>query len=110
MVYDLVEVIPQYKDGSASFYQFLNSELLPILSDCPEQHGMPISSLYLKLTIDSQANVVDVNFLKSALCDDCKTRMREKLLAMEGWTAGIIDGERVCTRIVIPIKCIKWAK
>lgn len=100
--------MPQYKNTNKELIDFLTLELVPIIADCAKRDSNIIGSLYVILTIDSSGKVIDATFPKDNLTAICKADIKKKLLTMEGWVAGQIDGRPICSKFNLPISCLKW--
>lgn len=104
-IYNIVETMPGYDKGLA---RYLMNDLIPVIGECIKRDSHIIASLYIALTIDTKGKVIDVDFLKPNLTRLCKAELREKLLTMNGWTPGQVNGQPVCSKFHWPISCIKW--
>ncbi|MDO8365576.1 MAG: hypothetical protein Q7T20_02180 [Saprospiraceae bacterium] len=107
-IYNTFETIPQYDKDFKGLTSYLINELAPIIGDCMERDSTIIASLFIILTIDSQGKVVDAAFSRPNLTAICKTDLKKKLLTMNGWTAGQVNGQPVCRIFNWPIRCLKW--
>jgi len=107
-IYDFVDKMPQYDKDINGLMDYLNKELVPIISNCMKRDGDLIASLHIVLTIDKNGKVIDATFPRPNLTDQCKSDLKKKLLTMTGWTAGQLKGENVCTHFYWPISCLKW--
>jgi hypothetical protein len=67
-----------------------------------------IASLYLKLLIDRQGRVSDVQITRPQLSNRCGREVRAKLVAMTGWTPARRQGQPVCCWLSLPVSCLKW--
>lgn len=100
--------MPVYKNDTKGLADYLNNELIPILSDCYKKDSLLTASIYLTLTINQKGHVIDVKFERINASELCKDKLREKIMSMPEWTAGYIGGKAICCRYLWPISCIKW--
>jgi hypothetical protein len=100
--------MPKYDNDLKGLSDYLMKELVPIIGDCIKRDIDIIASLYIILTIDSNGKVIDATFPKDNLTSLCKDDLKRKLLTMDGWTAGKINGRPVCSKFNWPISCLKW--
>ena len=107
-IYTYVETTPKYKNDLKDGSDLFVKEIIPIISDCVERNKEIISRLNIELTIDKNGKVIDVIFSKSKMTKNCEDDLREKILKMEGWTAGTFNNEAICCKVKIPISCLKW--
>ncbi|WP_347839952.1 hypothetical protein [uncultured Draconibacterium sp.] len=107
-VYIFAEKMPEFKNGDSGLSGYLHSDLIPILANCIERDSSLIASMYLTLTINKHGKVIDVIFNRISASDQCKNDLRQKILTMPSWTAGVDKGKRVCCRYSWPISCIMW--
>lgn len=108
-IYSITEVPPRYHTDKNGLIQYVRNELIPIIGLCVERESELIYSLFIKLTIDCNGNVIDATFSKANLTIKCKEEVKAKLLTMTGWTAGQQGGKNVCCKYFIPISCIYWS-
>ena len=108
VVYDQLEEMPKYKEGGQDLSKYIFNELTPILSECKKGKEPPITSMYISLLIQKDGQVGEVEFKRIEASETCKSKIREKLMKMQGWAAGKKDGVTVCCRFFLPVKCIKW--
>lgn len=107
-VYDLVETLPQYPGEIDGLMNYLNDELVPVISNCIERDSILTSSLRIILSVNTEGSVFAVDLTRVNATDECKRELREKILTMRGWTAGQKDGKPVCSQFHWPISCLKW--
>ncbi len=107
-VYNLPEIMPQFGNSELDILNYVAEELAPVFRECYALDSSYISSLKVRLTLDKNGKVQEVRFIRLKSSDSCEALIREKLFSMEGWTPGKVNGEPVCSRIVVPISCIKW--
>src|SRR5690606_40596459 len=81
-IYSFVDSMPNYTDGIAGLMDYLNKELIPILTDCNQRDSTLIASMYLNLTIDKKGNVIDIDFIRINASDQCKNDLKKKILTM----------------------------
>lgn len=108
-IYDFVDTMPQYGKGEAALMKYIRNEFIPVVSDCMKRDGELIASLRIVLIIDQNGNVVDATFPKNNTTSACKEEMKKKLETMAGWSAGRLNGKKICCYVTIPIACLKWS-
>lgn len=107
-VYKFAEIMPQYDKGTEGLFTYLTDELTPLLSDYFKRDSILIASMHLTLTIDKQGHVAAVDFQRTNATQECKNKLRQKIMTMTGWEPGQIDEQPVCCEYVWPISCILW--
>lgn len=108
-VYSHVDVLPKFQNNSRDLLKYVELELVPIINECILNDSEIVSSLSILLTIQQDGQVVDASFPKDEyLSIQCKVLLKAKLLMMDGWTPGQINGQSVCCFHYFPIKCLKW--
>jgi len=106
IIYDYLEEMPKYKGGDEDLAKYIFDELIVVISKCEKEPL--ITSLYFSLIIQKDGQVGGVEFKRIQASEDCKSKIREKLMSMRGWIAGRKDGVAVCCRFSVPVQCIKW--
>lgn len=107
-VYSTVEVDPTYKGGMADLMDFSQKYLTPVLSKCQKTNEDLSAKVILTLTIDTKGKVIDVVLSKHKFPKDCEAEIKEKLLTMNDWKPGVLNGQKVCSRFAWVVSCIKW--
>ena len=107
-IYEVVEIEPQFKNGSQGLFDYIKSDITPILEKCNKRDGEIISKMYVKLTINSLGNVIHVELKKMTGTKQCQTELKEKFLELIDWIPGKRNGHAVCSNYLLPISCIKW--
>jgi hypothetical protein len=108
-VYDYAEVMPSYRsDTPRHWMSYVSTELSPVLYRNMQRGDDEIASLYLKLLIDRQGRVSDVQITRPQLSNRCVREVRAKLVAMTGWTPARSQGQPVCCWVSLPVSCLKW--
>ncbi len=107
-VYNNPEIMPQFKNEFKGLLDYLKIELVPIIAECIKRDTEIIASLYIILTIDTAGKVIDATFPRYNLTSLCKYDLKQKLLTMNGWTPGQNNRPPVCSKIRLPISCLKW--
>jgi hypothetical protein len=107
-IYSYVETTPKYKNDTKDVSDLFIREIIPIISNCVERDEQIISRLYIVLIIDKNGKVIDVTFPRNNITKLCENDLKEKILKMDGWTAGKFNDKAVCCKVKIPISCIKW--
>ncbi|MBL7787533.1 MAG: hypothetical protein JNM36_16630 [Chitinophagales bacterium] len=100
--------MPMYDNDMIGLLQYLSNELMPFIAECRQQDSIMISYLVIVLTIDDKGNVIDATFPKPDLPPTCTARLKQKLLTMQGWTAGEYNGMLVCSKYKWRVSCIRW--
>ncbi|WP_439879788.1 hypothetical protein ACSX1A_11460 [Pontibacter sp. MBLB2868] len=107
-VYILTETIPMYEKGDAEATKYLLNEVAPVVSSYNKKNDALVTKVHIDLIINQQGNVVDVEFPNSNISSEFEFEIKQKLLKMKGWKAGIMNGEPVCCRLSFPISCILY--
>jgi hypothetical protein len=107
-IYSFVDFMSEYANGIHGLMDYLNKDLILILSDCIQRDSILIASMYLTLTIDNEGKVIDVDFIQINATDQCKSDLKKKILTMPSWTPGKLNGKAVCCKFSWPISCIMW--
>jgi len=100
--------MPHFINEFKGLPDYLTNELVPVIAECINRDEELITSLYIILTIDCNGKVIDATFPKHNLTSLCKDDLKQKLLTMDGWTAGQQNGFPVCSKFSWPIGCLKW--
>jgi len=95
-----------YKSGVQSIISDTQKEILPIISDCIENGDEMITSMRAKLTIDSEGKIIDVVFIRLNASDQCKEKVKQKMMSLSGWFPAIKDKANVCSYYYWSINCI----
>jgi hypothetical protein len=103
-VYNNPHSLPQYKSGVNDLLDFVHTELAPLMADCSNIDALPSSTLTIQLTIDVNGKVVEIILPKSTLPTSCLDALRQKIIDMEGWKPGQVNGQEVCCKIYYPLK------
>lgn len=98
---------PGFKDGIPGLMKYLN-RLIPVINENTKNKDNLPFSLRMILTIDTTSKVIDVEFLDSRMEDQCKSKLRETLLKMEGWKAAESNGKPVVAKFPWRVSCILW--
>ncbi|MBO0593998.1 hypothetical protein I2486_21570 [Cellulophaga sp. E16_2] len=106
-IFDLVEIKPQYENDVKGLMKYFISDITPIISNCINRDSTLIASMNLTLTIDKKGQVIDVGFPRIQATEMCKKEITNKILNMDGWTSGQMNGITVCSKYVWPIS-INW--
>lgn len=101
-------VAPAFKGGVPALMTYFRKEIEPILSDCAKDSVYLPTSLKMILTIDPKGKVVDVEFPKSQMDNQCKCAIQDKLLEMKGWEPGTYAGKRIVDKYPWYINSILW--
>ncbi len=107
-VYTTVDVQPSYAAGVAALMEYSGKRLTPIISKYHHMDSELTAKLTMTLTIDIYGKVVDAVLSNHKLPRDCENEIRKQLLTMNGWTAGSVNGQKVCSKFAWFISCIKW--
>lgn len=100
--------MPQYETGEKGITDYTTDNLIPIFNNCFTKDDDIISSLFILLTIDKQGNVISVDFPSLQVVLRCKDKLMQELLEMPGWKPGKMGEQAVCTKVALPIRCLKW--
>lgn len=104
-VFTSVHVMPVYKSGTNDLLSYVVEELSPLMEQYPDKEDAHILAKHIvELTIDYNGQVVEVNFPKSKLLRSFIDVLKEKIKTMEGWQPGKMNGENVCTKLILPIQ------
>jgi hypothetical protein len=106
-IYNNPHILPQYKGGMIDLLDFVQEELSPAMQDCANDDIASVASLTVQLTIDFNGKVVEVSLPKSKMDTSCQDVLKQKILDMEGWKPGQMNGQEVCCKIFYPLK-INW--
>jgi len=107
-VYQTVDNNPAYDGGMNALMDYSSKYLTPIISKYHKKDEELTAKLTMTLTIDADGKVVDVVLSKHKLPKDCEDEIKNELLTMTGWTAGSVNGQKVCCKFAWVISCIKW--
>ncbi|HYF66654.1 MAG TPA: hypothetical protein VD884_00900 [Ohtaekwangia sp.] len=107
-VYQTVDNNPAYHGGTSALMDYTGKHLTPIISKYDDKDEESSAKLTIMLTIDTHGRVVDAVLSKHHLPKDCEDEIKRELLSMTGWTAGSLNGEKVCSKFAWIISCIKW--
>jgi hypothetical protein len=107
-IYKWADTMPVYRKGNKDILDYISQELTLVVSKCMTRDSNFITSLYLVLTINHRGEVIDVQFTRPCLSPLCQDDLRKKLLTMQGWTSGKMQGVDVCTYSPIAVSCFKW--
>jgi hypothetical protein len=103
-VYDKPEVQAKYKTDVKGMMDYAMANLLPILSKDGSQPTRMITSL----TIDKAGQIVGVEFVDLDVKDETKVKLRKRLMQMDNWIPGKVNGQPICSKYVWVIRCVKW--
>lgn len=109
-VYIFAEQKANFTTDANGLLNYLRLEIAPIISHCVQQDGEKISNLKIRLIIDSMGNVAEAEFPNANITEDCRAKLRQKLLSMKGWIPAKHEGKAVCSYVLCPINCLKWTK
>lgn len=105
-IYESPEIPAQFGNNTGEeLLIYFQKELLPIIGSCSKDDEL-ISSIRINFTIDRTGKLIKVEFPKLNGYENCKQKLRSKILTMPNWSAGKYKGEYVCTSVTIPIGCI----
>lgn len=107
-IYDTPDTLAQYKSGKKDMHAYFQDKIMPILGDCIKQKLDVVHSMTIKLTIDAIGKVNAVEILKPDLSEYCKTKLIAEFKQMQGWKAGIVGPEKVCSVFIYPVAGIRW--
>ena len=107
-IYTEVDQSPGFQTGTMGLLDYLNTDLIPIISRNMKEDKVIVDKLYAKVVINRDGNVVDVEFLKLNGSEKCKEELKQKIMAMTGWTPGKMNGKSVCSNYFWVVGCIKW--
>jgi len=82
--------------------------LTPIFSKYHDKNNELTGKMTVTLTIEPEGKAVDVILSNHKLPKDCEDEIKKQLLTMIGWTPGILDGQKVCSKFSWIISSIKW--
>lgn len=100
---------PTFKDGIPGLVKY-SKRLFPIIyENTNDKDNLPFS-LKMLLTIDTSSKVVDIEFLDTRMEDQCKIKVREALLKMDGWKAAESKGKPIVGKYPWRVSCILWAR
>lgn len=107
-VYQTVDKSPTYEKGMSALMDYSGKHLAAIISKYHERDEELTAKVIMLVTIDIDGKVVDAVLSNHKLPQDCVDEIRKQLLTMTGWTPGILNGEKVCSKFAWAIGCIKW--
>ncbi|WP_025144553.1 hypothetical protein [Pedobacter jeongneungensis] len=102
--------LPTYaKGGMSVFYKYLDKEVLSLMNkESGKNSSFPPTSLKILLYINEKGEITDVGFPDESLSKVCETKMKAKLVALEGWKAPLVDGKPIRSTFLCNISCILW--
>ena len=98
---------PIFKDGNSGLMKYLNRLIPVIYENTNDKDNLPFGFKMI-LTIDTTSKVIDVDFLSTRMEDQCKSKVREVLLKMEGWKAAESNGKPIVGKYPFMVSCILW--
>lgn len=87
-----------------STFDLVRAELLPILNDCILDACTHLSVIYISLVINSEGKVVNVEFIKRSLPEECLIQLEKKLMNTAYWLPGKVGGFDVCSRLMVKLR------
>jgi hypothetical protein len=103
-IYDRPEKQAKYKTDVKGMMDYAITNLLPIISEDGSQPTRMIASL----TIDKAGKIVDVEFQNLDVKEESKVKLRDKIMQMENWIPGKVNGQSICSKYEWIVHCIKW--
>ena len=107
-IYTELDQSPEFQNGIKGLLDYLNTDLIPIISRNMKEDKVIVDKLYANVIINRDGNVVDVEFLKLNGSEKCKEELKKKIMTMTGWTPGKMNGQSVCSNYFWVVGCIKW--
>lgn len=105
---DIINFIePTYK-SDGDFIKFVQSHIMPIISEHGGQMEEPPSKLYFSILINEKGDVVEVKTVKAQLSEGFERALMEEFMKMEQWSPATINHLPVCFKLNLPISCIMW--
>lgn len=103
-VYNNPQVLPVYKSGTKDLLYYFKDEITPIIIDYQRKDNINFQDSSCELTIDYNGYVIEVRFPHSTLPKAFIDELREKIKTMEGWQPGQMNGEKVCSKRILPMQ------
>lgn len=104
IIYDVVQVQPNYKKGAIDLYQYVNKEVVPLIVNCYLYKSSNLrTSFVIHFVVEADGKISDVIMPDDIIEKKCMQDVRTKILSMEGWTAGQLNDDYVCSRFKLPI-------
>lgn len=102
------DTLARYKTGFHGLSDFFIKKVGPVLEECNKNEGYLVTKLYMQLVIDSQGKVIIAAVIKPSLPQSCRKAIQDEFLAMDQWIPAWQDGKAVCSKLMLPVNCIKW--
>lgn len=106
-IYKVGTKMPMYKNEPIDLFHFIHNEIAPILTNSNIDKASLISRLFTELVISKNGEVLEVRIL-TQLNNDLETKLEKAFFQMQGWKPGKINEQKVCMKVMIPLRCIKW--
>lgn len=87
-----------------SISDMIGKELMPIINECIVIGCSYKAIEYIELIIDKNGKVINIDFKKRTLPEECLKQFEEKLLNTEYWSPGIVNKEPVCSKLMFAIR------
>ncbi len=103
-----VDVKPVYENSEKDLIK-VTYEIAPVLKKYYNESQVLVTKIILEGIITHENEFVKLKVLyPKSIPKNIVNEMEQKLNSTEKWKAGILKQQKVCTKIVIPIGCIKW--
>ena len=107
-VYESPDILAQHRYSVESARFVFKAIHALSKSDCRgEEYPLP-TNLKIIFTIGKDGKVLDASFPALDASAACKELLRKEFLAMKGWEAGKVNGQRVVSKAPHFIPCILW--
>lgn len=107
-LYKAYETGCHYAPGESKLHNFVMRELLSELNAIDDSTRHTITKLPIVMVVDVNGVVSNVRFPGFAGPPEVEEKMRQKVLAMQGWTAGTKNGQPVCTEVTWGPLLLGW--
>lgn len=106
-IYEKPDSMASYKNGMKGVLDFISKKINPHLQTCKDAENRIVASLDIKLTIDKNGKVISAVVNRHDIPYNCRTNIQNEFLNMPNWLPAKHKNGPVCSRVNIPISCIK---
>ncbi len=104
-----VETKPSYGKGSSDLLKSINC-IIPLLKDFYEKTGILTHQLYMKGVVRKNGKLTKLKIITPEyLPKNLAIKIQHSLNNCDQkWNPALINNQRVCSEIYIPVSCLRW--